>query len=592
MRSVKTVRILTLLALSVFILPAVLPTLSIPKARALVSYNPPPADFLHAPLSDMGFLAVTEMNGNASQPTVTPGIAFPSPNANNNSSLKPIKANALRFINDTSYFPQTETSIAVDPSNTNHVVGGFNDQKYFFCTAFRLDCFGTGFSASVSGFTVSADGGATVLKGSDIPSVNSSVSLVPLISFGDPTVVAGANGVFYYSSLAASQFGANGIMVAKSNPNLFDPNVSCITSIQFLTMNRCWTTTLVFGNPDFSFSAEDKPVMVVDRSNGPYSGSLYVGWTHFSFFGTSASYLARCSPALDECTMLAGGNLPPISEADIFPDFTTPTVDANGNVHVAWCNYGTFGTFGPITCRIRSSPPGGTSFGRITTILSFMGPGTMLSNDTFTQAFATEQFRTASTPYLTVDSSHQSTSGNLYFTIQVCTSGVYNAIQSRFTALDNPGICGLSSIIFSRSTDGGATWSFPRTISQPAVNAQPTITVDPISGHLFVLYYTTQYDPFNHRIDIAALKSTDGGSTFRQTRLTSVSNEPDSDPNMFVYFSRFGGSWSIPQYGDYFQGVFIGGTLWTLFTANYAVEQGTFQTDPFLSVLSHIPLFP
>jgi len=102
---------------------------------------------------------------------------------------------------------------------------------------------------------------------------------------------------------------------------------------------------------------------------------------------------------------------------------------------------------------------------------------------------------------------------------------------------------------------------------------------------LFVVYYTTQYDPFNHRIDVVAQESIDGGSTFHQFRVTRVSNEPDSDPNMFFYLGDFGGSWTTPQYGDYFQATAVGGTLWVLFTANYVVEHGTFQADPFLAVL-------
>jgi hypothetical protein len=166
----------------------------------------------------------------------------------------------------------------------------------------------------------------------------------------------------------------------------------------------------------------------------------------------------------------------------------------------------------------------------------------------------------------------------------VCTSGRY--LGAPLFGIDNPGNCGLSSILFLSSSDRGATWSSPITLSKPAVNAQPYITVDPTTGNIFVVYYTTQFDSFNHRIDVVASKSTNGGSSFHQLRITSVSNEPDSDPNMFFYGSSNGGSWTTPQYGDYFQATAVDGKLWVLFTANYVVEQGTFQTDPFLAVLT------
>src|SRR5207247_508710 len=110
--------------------------------------------------------------------------------------------------------------------------------------------------------------------------------------------------------------------------------------------------------------------------------------------------------------------------------------------------------------------------------------------------FATEQFRTDSIPVIAVDTS--TSSNNLYFTIAACTSGSYYNFYGPFF----PGNCGHSAILFSRSTDGGATWSTPATLSAPAVNDM-------------------------------------------QSRA-------------------------------------VGGTIWALFTANYAVELGTFQTDSWL----------
>ena len=118
------------------------------------------------------------------------------------------------------------------------------------------------------------------------------------------------------------------------------------------------------------------------------------------------------------------------------------------------------------------------------------------------------------------------------------------------------------------------------------MNDQSYVTVDSQTGTVYVVYYTTQYDTFNHRIDVVASTSNTLGKTFSQQHITTVSNEPDSDPNMYDYIVRggFGGSFTVPQYGDYFEATALGGTLWVLFTGNYAVEAGTFQTDPFLAV--------
>jgi hypothetical protein len=95
----------------------------------------------------------------------------------------------------------------------------------------------------------------------------------------------------------------------------------------------------------------------------------------------------------------------------------------------------------------------------------------------------------------------------------------------------------LSSVLFFVSSNGGSMWSTLFTISHPAINDQPRITVDLTTGHVFVVYLTTQFDNFNHRVDIVATKSTDGGHTFSWTRITSVSDEPDSDPAYYDYFT-------------------------------------------------------
>jgi len=217
-----------------------------------------------------------------------------------------------------------------------------------------------------------------------------------------------------------------------------------------------------------------------------------------------------------------------------------------------------------------------------------MGSGTTLPTDTVIIGWATEQFRT-SPAIINLAADLSSKSNNLYFTTTVCTLGHYYEFSwiDANVAMDNPGDCGQSAVLFSQSKDGGRLWSSPTTLSLPAVNDQSYVTVDPQRGTLYVAYYTTQYDPFNHRIDMVASASNNLGKTFSQQRITTVSNELNADPNMYDCMVRngVGGSFTVPQYGDYFEATALSGTLWVPFTGNYAVEAGTFQTDPFLAVL-------
>lgn len=546
---------------------------------SLASYNPTPVARFHAPLSDAGLEGLTH----APIPSVVGVAAGPAATTGGMSS---VPSNALRFINDGSYMPQSETTIAVDPYNTSLVVGGVNDARMFFCPSLPRSSCPSGYTSSLSEFSVSNDGGATLMKSNDLPGVDvtdydpgtgTNVSDF-LVSWGDPSIAAGTGTTFYYASLAISTTtSANGVMLAVSNNNLWNPHNGCVTPLATPDTNPCWTSKLVFGNlTTTAGSFEDKELIAVDHDlSSPYFGDIYVSWDHFYPTGYSSTYAARCTPSLS-CTMISGGSAPVLSGSDPFVAFSTPTVSGSGSVYVSWCNYGTPVSLGPIKCIERGSGNGGSTWGARHMILSFDGPNTMLPWAGGTVGFATEQFRTDNIPVIAADTSGMTS--DLYFVISVCTSGNYLGFSYPF----EPGLCGQSQVVTSTSTNGGATWSTPMNVSTPAVNTQPWVSVDPSNGHVVITYLTSAYDPFNHRIDVVSAVSSNNGSSYTNHRLTNVSNEPDSDPNYYDYFQTFGGSWSVPQYGDYIQAAEMNGHIWALFTGDYASEQGTLQADPFL----------
>src|SRR2546425_727101 len=121
MQPLKKFKILAITTLAVILLSTVVPTLTPnPGGSVQVSYNPPPGDIFHAPLSSMGLLRLSMAQANFSSTvattavTGTPGTVGPQDNRSN--GTRSINQNAVRFINDTSYFPQSETTIAVDPA--------------------------------------------------------------------------------------------------------------------------------------------------------------------------------------------------------------------------------------------------------------------------------------------------------------------------------------------------------------------------------------------------------------------------------------------------------------------------------------------
>jgi hypothetical protein len=573
--------------------------LTIASGNPTVSYNPGAASKYHAPLSGMGLVAVTRSYAGFSgtQTSVTSPATSAQPQG--------VPAGLSLFINDSSYAPQSETTIAVDPSNTQHVLGGYNDGKWFFCPDLRAEECPNGYTKSITGFTTSVDGGSTVAKSNDLPGVTETERNLTsgtnaqgfLLSWGDPSVAPAPGGTFYFSSLAIDPVsGANGILLEESNSNLWSTGSSCSTPLNSPDSNPCWSTHFIFGNLTYqcfgagicgTSSFEDKDTIAVDTNpSSAYYGYAYVAWDHFYANGDSASFVARCSPSLT-CTMISGGTAPVVSGSDLFAGNATPAVSQDGTLYVAWCDFGTETTYGPVYCSARSSSNGGTSFGLVHSVMSFMGAGTQLAGDTVIGGFATEQFRAASEFTIAAGSS-----GDVYFAIPLCVSGFYYRFNND-PALppDNPGNCGTSAVFFSRSTDGGASWSTPVEVSAEAVVIQPTITYDPQSGVVALAYYTTRFDPFNHRIDVGVLISKDQGQSFSFVRATPVSNEPNSDPSLFAYqpLSSFGGSFVVPQYGDYFTAFAYGGRVWVLFTGNYAQVQGTYKENPFLAVVGETP---
>ena len=560
-----------------------------------ISYNPAPADGFHAPLSSIGLVGVTGAHPSGIPGYQPAGLTFAS-----SSGMQSLPVNATRYIVDGSYIPQSETTLDVGTSGTQTVIlGGVNDARFFFCGALPATDCPTGWTFSLSGFTVGNESGGTVsgLASNDLPGILYRSTVNPnfigfLVSFGDPSIAFNPeNGQFFYASLAIDPFtGNNGIQLSVSNAQLWSNPNSCITSQASPWTNPCWSSTFVFGALSGFLNGhtashvpntfEDKELIAVDRDvSSSFYGSVYVSWDHFFASGTSGTYMARCSTSLS-CTMISGGGNPLVSGTSPFTAFSTPAVGSDGRVYLTWCNYGTATTLGPITCFERSSGAGGTSWGTINTIVEFdggTGPFAALGG---LSGYATEQFRTVDIPSLAVDASGGTHNGTLYFAIDVCSAGNYYAFANPAV----PGDCGLSSILYATSTNTGSSWS-ASVISPTGVNAQPYVTVDQTNGNVVVVYYTTSFDAFNHRIDVLANVSTNGGTSFSSVRVTNISDEPDSDPAYYDWQipGGFGGSFIVPQFGDYFQAVATGGTMWVLFTGDYAVELGTFQADPWLA---------
>ncbi|MDX6412783.1 MAG: hypothetical protein QOH23_193, partial [Gaiellaceae bacterium] len=227
--------------------------------------------------------------------------------------------------------PQSETSIAISPSNTNAVVGGANE-------IFRLPMRAY----------YSSDQGASY-GGVDLP-------LPPPIAkngfdFGsDPGIAWDAFGRVYYSYIVV-YFGAGGGI-----------NGTAMAVSRSTDGGRTWTATYFNGNGGEG-AFNDKPMITVDNNaRSPHFGTVYVAWDNANG-NSNAHNNVLVSSSTDggetfSAPVVASGN-PSGPQAVIGAD---PYVTSNGTLHVAWKDVD--------NNRIAesSSTDGGLTFGAVHTV--------------------------------------------------------------------------------------------------------------------------------------------------------------------------------------------------------------------------------
>ena len=364
---------------------------------------------------------------------------------------------------------QSETNVA---SFGNTVLVAYNDS--------------TGFAISTSGqaYSVSTDSGASFTEIGDFP------TQLTGFNFGDPGLAVDRKGVFYQSHIAGDL-------------NL-DPNFSQVSGLAKSTDGGASFSAPIYtppppgANTTILSAFADKPFITVDTSSSPNAGTVYLTYTSFEFSSTFlSSAVIRLSKSTDGgLTLSAPVALSPGGGA--FAQGSQPAVGPNGELYVAWFNFGP----GPTGIMLVKSVDGGTTFTSPILVAQATPPG-------FNSGTMTGNFRVNGFPRMDVDP----TNGNVYIT--------YGA---------NPGTPGDSGdVFFVRSTDGGATWSAPvRINTDSGTNDQffPTLAVD-ASGLLRIVWYDKRTDPNNLAIGVYTVSSSDGGRSFSPNqKVTNETFEP------------------------------------------------------------------
>jgi len=318
----------------------------------------------------------------------------------------------------------------------------------------------------------------------------------------DPVLASDADGIFYYLGVIT-----NG-------------NLHCD-----LFRSTNWGL-----NWEFVGLAEggDKEWMTIDTTTGPGRGTIYQAWSPFYNFANNANQLFSRSSN--------GGNtwMGAIAIPDQ-PYFGTVAVGPAGEVYMAGWDGSTF--------RVNRSTNAANSTSAMTFDLATQVSlgGSLIFDGPVNPIGLLGQ------PWVAVDRSAGPTRGNVY-------------LLSTVSGLGNP-----SNIMFSRSTNNGATWSPPLRINDDSANANAyhwfgTLSVAP-NGRIDACWNDTRHSPTNGFSELFYSYSQDGG-------LTWAANTAISQP-----FDHTLGYPVQEKMGDYIGMVSLDGGVLIAYTATFNGEE-------------------
>ncbi|GAA3943531.1 T9SS type A sorting domain-containing protein [Hymenobacter algoricola] len=357
-----------------------------------------------------------------------------------------------------------ETSIAINPKNTQELVAGANISNQYFST----------------------NGGQTW-------------TWRPLSSpygvWGDPCVVADTAGVFYFFHL--------------SNPGAPGGSFPFIDRMQ---VQRAATAATPFAfrgffglNPP---KQQDKEWVAVNRR----TNALYATWTEFDTYGSLSptdSSRILFSKSLDQgLTWSTAKRISKVGGDAIDEDNTVegavPAVGPNGEIYTAWA--------GPLGLTFNRSLDDGLTWLPSEKVITSVPGGWDYG--------VAGIYRANGLPITACDVSSGPHRGTIYVNWSDQRNGPSDA-----------------DVWLVRSTDGGLSWSAPRRVNNDAPGHQQFftwMTVDQATGYLWFVFYDRRSYPASAtetRTDVYAARSTDGGLTFQNFRLSQSPFVPS--PNVF-----------------------------------------------------------
>jgi hypothetical protein len=410
--------------------------------------------------------------------------------------------------------------------------------------------------------------------------------------------------VVYFSTLGYSpSFCENGVFVSRS----LDNGATWSRPIHPYFLPPKGRGTVAYWDQVYDCTIfHDKDYMAVDNTGGPHNGRVYVTWTKFTFGDTLQTNTINMAYSDDNgltfsAPMVVSGHsdalCPSVISAGPPLDFPTP-IGTPGGCDIDQFSYPVVLPDGTLVVVFENgqSPTRLVDSGRGQMLVTRINPDTLAVSGPFKVAglfdgyddhpvnsigFPTicnaNFFTGVSTGNIAVDQGgtlyavwydNRANPGQFPFPTQVGSAPPYACPAGKSTD---------TGVYLSRSSDRGTTWSTPQLVSSkppgqgPHDQFQSWVAAGP-RGFVDVVFYDRRYDKQNQLADTTVARSTDGGRTFRQIKVSDFSSNYDQ--------GLFGGPGSI--------GAYLGMTM-DRFGVSYpawtGVKPGKLDSDTFMSIV-------
>jgi hypothetical protein len=360
---------------------------------------------------------------------------------------------------DTAAAPQNETAIAVDPNNPNRVVAAANDYvaRTWSCSVSGTPCSALG--DAYSGTYYSNDGGQTWCCTSTDPAHLG--TLIPGVTRltggiydagGDPALAFDSNGHVYYAGLGFNRTSA---------PNTVAVNRGTFNGSGQLS----WSAPTFINQTTSPSTLNDKEWIAADaHAASPFRDRVYVTWTRYLFGAGKGNYVQ--SPIAFAFSSDGGATFSTpklISSNVLYSQGSRPVVGPDGTVYVFWEGSTRLATLNS-TWMVKSTD-GGASWSSptaVSTVSDIISPtNTVFRVNSFPAAAAAPNGDLYAAWSAEVPNSGATFGGDpncAYFIVGV------PAVRASCHA----------AAVYSKSTNGGLSWSSPAPIFSSLNGANQT----------------------------------------------------------------------------------------------------------------------